>query len=158
MLVTDCICWCTFHVFVFFLELMPRNKPNLHEGLASCLFRISGSVFTVKSLEPVKEAEVMNSYDSLCAAHLLLLTSALLQVQLFWSLRLGWSQHQYSSILHRSGKHRLAASNIHKYQWLDAGECKWIQFKKHGGRQKSIFHISVLVAACGLELTLAWHF
>lgn len=132
------------HVYFLFLHLMQRNKPSLHEGLVSCLFRISGSVFTVmrrhKSLEPVKEAEVMNSYDSLCArfhhnvtafnllkVSRLMLTPALLQVQLFRSLRPGWNQHQHSSILHRSRKHRLAASNIHKYQWPDAGECKWFQ-------------------------------
>lgn len=84
----------------------------------------------------MKEAEVMNNFGcALCSSppafnllqrSCLILTSALLQVQLFWSLRLGRSQHQYSSILHRGRKHRLAPSNFDKYQWVDTGERKWV--------------------------------
>lgn len=56
--------------------------------------------------------------------HNLTLTSILLQVQLLWSVCLGWSQYKYSSMLHCSRKHRLAPSNIYKYQRVDTGECK----------------------------------
>lgn len=107
----------------------------------------------------------------------LILTSTLLQVQLFWSLRLGWSQHQYSSILHRSGKHRLAPSNIDKYQWLDPGECECISTHleaqpdlpvtlhwKKGQRENLWFFFSLLwsFSICenwnyfSVDLTICW--
>lgn len=147
MLVTDCIWWCTFHVFVSFchrcLEIsLIFTKDSCRASLEYLGLFLLWGVTRASNLW-------MNSYDSLCAAHLLLsilrltLTSALLQVQLFWSLRLGWSQHQYSSILHRSWKYRLAASNSHKYQWLDAGECKWTQFKNTEVDRKAFFTFHV---------------
>lgn len=89
-----------------------------------------------KPVKLMKESEVMKKLGcTLCSSppafnllrrSCLILTSVLLQVQLFWSLRLGRSQPQYSSILHRGRKHRLAPSNFDKYQWVDTGERKWV--------------------------------